>query len=235
MINPRQGYLVQWNNVPSMGWTSGDGEARERQSGPFHRSGPDQAAGGAPGRQALLRVLQGASTAAAARPPSSARCSPSSCAAREGAPKGKARELLTTLIEWDGSYHRADNAGTVEPGVAVWENFKDQAEVIAVRRLTKAPLTGPGAASLLGKPGTSHEFDISNGEAYALRTLKIRGLRLAAARTHDAMAARFRNPNPDTWREPRRMYEVSAQGAASPPELPFFDRGTWEQSVHLGR
>ena len=49
------------------------------------------------------------------------------------------------------------------------------------------------------------------------------------------MAARFRNPNPDTWREPRRMYEVTAQGAAATPELPFFDRGTWEQSVHLGR
>jgi penicillin amidase len=22
-INPRQGYLMQWNNVPSLGWTSG--------------------------------------------------------------------------------------------------------------------------------------------------------------------------------------------------------------------
>jgi hypothetical protein len=30
------------------------------------------------------------------------------------------------------------------------------------------------------------------------------------------------------------MYDVSAQGAAGAPELPFFDRGTWEQSVGLG-
>jgi hypothetical protein len=30
------------------------------------------------------------------------------------------------------------------------------------------------------------------------------------------------------------MYEVSAQGAAAIPELPFYDRGTWEQSVALG-
>ena len=38
VINPRQGYLFQWNNVPSMGWTSGDAEARERLAGPYHRS-----------------------------------------------------------------------------------------------------------------------------------------------------------------------------------------------------
>ena len=31
------------------------------------------------------------------------------------------------------------------------------------------------------------------------------------------------------------MYEVGAQGAGSSPDLPFFDRGTWEQSVALGR
>ena len=30
------------------------------------------------------------------------------------------------------------------------------------------------------------------------------------------------------------MYDVTAQGAAATPELPFFDRGTWEQSVGLG-
>jgi hypothetical protein len=30
------------------------------------------------------------------------------------------------------------------------------------------------------------------------------------------------------------MYEISAMGAASPPSLPFFDRGTWEQSVAVG-
>ena len=30
------------------------------------------------------------------------------------------------------------------------------------------------------------------------------------------------------------MYEVAAQGAASVDDLPFFDRGTWEQSVMLG-
>ena len=31
------------------------------------------------------------------------------------------------------------------------------------------------------------------------------------------------------------MYDVAAQGAASPPDLPFFDRGTWSQSLAMGR
>jgi len=233
VINPRQGYLLQWNNVPSMGWTSGDGEARERQTGPFHRSGllqrlvPRVARN--PSYEASKAIDRRSGTTAQQRPLYGRQLR----RARRGS-RGRARELLTTLIEWDGTYTRADSGGTVEPGVAVWEEFKDQAELVALRRMTPAKI-GLGGESLLGKPGKSHEFDIANGEAYALRTLNVGRIRVAAARTHNAMAARFRNPNPDTWREPRRMYEVMAQGAASPPELPFFDRGTWEQSVRLGR
>ena len=30
------------------------------------------------------------------------------------------------------------------------------------------------------------------------------------------------------------MYEITAQGAAATIKMPFFDRGTWEQSVELG-
>ena len=44
-INPRQGYLFQWNNVPSLGWTSGDAEARERLAGPLPPLAPAEAAG----------------------------------------------------------------------------------------------------------------------------------------------------------------------------------------------
>ena len=31
------------------------------------------------------------------------------------------------------------------------------------------------------------------------------------------------------------MYEVTAQGAGASPDLPFFDRGTWNQSIEMGR
>jgi len=232
-INPRQGYLMQWNNVPSLGWTSGDGPARERLAGAFHRA--------AFLRRLVARVTRRpsyeASRAIDRRSGTTAQQRPLFTKqlrrARRGS-RGKARLLLRTLLEWDGSYHRVDAQGRVAPGVAAWEEFKDRAEAIALFNLGGRRAPGPGVLDLAGNPGRSHEFDISNGEAFALRRLGPKGLRLAAERTHDALAARFRSSDPDTWREPRRMYEVSAQGAAATPDLPFFDRGTWEQSVGLG-
>ena len=122
----------------------------------------------------------------------------------------------------------------MRPGVATWEEFKDQAEAIALFALDQARRPARAPLDLAGNPGTSHEFDISNGEAYALRTLACAALRLAAERTHEKLAGASATPTRDTWREPRRMYDVTAQGAAATPELPFFDRGTWQQSVGLG-
>jgi hypothetical protein len=90
------------------------------------------------------------------------------------------------------------------------------------------------AADLAGGTGSSHQFDISNGESLAMRTLGARAYARAANATASVLADRFMTADPAGWREPRRMYEVSAQGAASAPDLPFFDRGTWNQTVALG-
>jgi penicillin amidase len=38
VINPKQGWLSNWNNVPSEGWTAGDSAASERNSGRYHRN-----------------------------------------------------------------------------------------------------------------------------------------------------------------------------------------------------
>jgi acyl-homoserine lactone acylase PvdQ len=38
-IDPRQGWLANWNSLPSAGWTSGDGTARKRLDGPWSRAG----------------------------------------------------------------------------------------------------------------------------------------------------------------------------------------------------
>ena len=47
------------------------------------------------------------------------------------------------------------------------------------------------------------------------------------------LSDRFNSEDPSDWREPRRMYEVMAMGAAQSPDLEFFDRGTWEQSLQV--
>jgi hypothetical protein len=77
-------------------------------------------------------------------------------------------------------------------------------------------------------------FDITLGESYGLRSLSPRLLGRAALHTDQVLTKRFHTTVIARWREPRRMYDVSAQGAAATPELPFFDRGTWQQSVALG-
>jgi hypothetical protein len=61
------------------------------------------------------------------------------------------------------------------------------------------------------------------------------GYRVAAADTYVILSRRFPTEDISRWREPRRMYDVSAQGAGKPPELPFFDRGTWEQLLEVRR
>ncbi len=255
VVNPKQGWLANWNNVPSEGWTAGDSEASERNSGRFHRHtwltwlvrdlmrDPTwERAEGAivrSGTVAQQRPVAGRRLRLArfgsqkrrirrrgGRGPIRYR-KPRYAAARPGSNEAR---VLDALLAWDGSYHRKDDQGTVDPGVAIWEAFKDEAEKIAVRKLGTTPAA---AEHLLGKPGASHAFDIANGEAYALRTLKPGDYKVAAAQTFVELEKRFGSSDIAAWREPRRMYAVTAQGAASPPDLPFFDRGTWEQLLEV--
>ena len=233
VINPRQGYLFNWNNVPSEGWTAGDSEATERLAGPYHRSAFLQAAGRPGGQQAQLRRLARHRPHQRQHRPAAAAVRQAADGAPGAAPTGGAASVLDTLLGWDGDYTRTDARGTVPAGVATWEEFKDRAEAIALFALTRRS-PGPGTVSLAGKPGTSHEFDISNGEAYALRTLSPAALRLAAERTQAVLAKRFGSADPVRLARAAAHVRRDAQGAADKPQLPFFDRGTWQQSVGLG-
>ena len=67
-----------------------------------------------------------------------------------------------------------------------------------------------------------------------MRTLKPAEWRTAAEATATALEKRFGTPDVAKWREPRRTYKWQIQGAGSPPDMPFFDRGTWEQFVETG-
>jgi penicillin amidase len=229
VVNPRQGFLFQWNNVPSVGWTAGDGPARERLGGSFHRARwlklLVRRVARRPSYEASRAIDRSSGTIAQQYP----FARPKLRRARRLS-RGPGRAVLDALLAWDGSYARMADDGRVHEAVAIWEELKDRAEAIAL-----GPFGGALATRLLsGEPGSSHEFDASNGEAFALRTLRPRALARAAAASHAVLAERFGTANPAGWREPRRMYDVAAQGAGATPELPFFDRGTWQQSVALG-
>jgi penicillin amidase len=230
VVNPERGWVANWNNPPSQGWTNGDGPARERLAGNLHR----------------IRLLQSLVREVAKNPSyaksraieftsgTTAQQFPFLNTGRVRKAERRAstagRETLKQLRRWDGNYAEPDANGTVDPGVAIWEEFKDQVETLMLRRHG-----GEAARPLAGEPGSSHQFDISNGEAIGLRTVGPRGYAKAAERTAKRLSEEFGTSDPAGWREPRRMYDVAAQGAAATPELPFFDRGTWSQSLAMGQ
>ena len=229
VVNPKQGYLFNWNNVPSAGWTQGDAPARERLAGRFHRAAwlgravkAAHRRGGGYDQSAGVDFLAG--TIAQQRPLATRDLR----RARRGA-RTEAATVLDTLLRWNGSYHAVDANGTVDAGVATWEAFKYAAQRVALGKLPKE------AELLDGGKGTSHAFDASNGDAYALRTLTPRGYRQAAKLAFIELSRRFGSGSPAAWREQRRVYETSAQGAGSFPEpFPFFDRGTFQHNTELG-
>ena len=230
VINPKQGYLVNWNNVPSAGWTQGDIPARERLNGPYHRAKlldravrSAHAKGG--GYENTRNVDRIVGTTAQQRPVAAGPLNKALAGAT-----GNAKTVLETIKRWNGSYHQQDANGTVDPGVAAWLAFADGAVKVAFGKLwdhKELGLLGTGA-------GSSHAFELSNVRTYSLRKLDARGWRQAAKLAFGALSAKFGTSDPAKWRDKRRIYNTSAQGAASFPDIPFFDRGTWQQVVELG-
>jgi hypothetical protein len=240
-INPRQRWLANWNNVPSAGWTSGDGTARKRLDGAYFRVGllfplvRDLAR--RPSFDAMVATLRKVGTTAQQFPASRRRLR----IAAAGLPaEGHAGTVLRTLLAWDGSYHRAAPDGTVDPGVATWDAFRAELERVARDRVGPAAgwLANEGALKFLN-PGYHqgspyHYFDATHLESYALRTERNEGYATAAERAYEVLARRFGSTDPARWREPRRPFDFQGLAGAQPPPMPFFDRGTWEQLIELG-
>jgi acyl-homoserine lactone acylase PvdQ len=223
VINPAQGWLANWNNMPSAGWTSGDAPDPERGGGKLVRAqylfGLVRQAAQAPSFAAITGVDRIAGTHAQQRSLLDARLRTAAAGAT-----GSAKTVLDTILAWDGSYDEANASGTVDPGVAAWEELKDAA-------LLSLPRAG---RNWLGGTSRSHQFDFSGTDAVAFLRLNTAGLRTAAGRAATKLATRFGSADPASWREPRRMYDVTPTGAAPAPALKFYDRGSWQQAVELG-
>jgi acyl-homoserine lactone acylase PvdQ len=224
VVDPGQNFIANWNNLPSAAWTNGDAPAPERNEGPLHRGAYLTrlvAAGAAtPSLETMKAIEREAGTTAQQRPLLDARLR----AARDAA-AGPGRAVLDAILGWDGDYDRTDANGTVDPGVAAFEAFKDAAE----RRELPA-----AARRWLGQRGGSHPFDVGGAEAAALNGLHTPGFVGAANDAADALERRFGTADPAAWREPRRLYDVEVQGVAPKPRLEFYDRGTWQQVAELG-
>jgi hypothetical protein len=229
VIDPKQGFLVNWNNMPSAGWTQGDVPARERLLGRHHRGrilhlDVKEVIRNGGGYRRTKLVDEFAGTHAQQRVLLDGRLRQ----IRKGA-TGQAATVLDTILNWGGDYDRTNSNGNVLPGVAAWKTFT---EIAAKRRFGK--FTGEGAESVLDTRGSSHKFESTLAEVQALRKMKRKELHSVALEAYATLLERFKSPNPASWREPRTMYEPGSQGAASMPDIPFFDRGTFEEAVELG-
>ena len=127
VVDPPQGYIANWNNMPSAGWTNGDAPAAERNAGALHRGAylldVVERAAAAPSYDALKSVERVVGTTAQQRVLLDARLR-----AADAAATGAAKSVLATIVAWDGNYDRTDQAGTVDPGVAAFEELKQAAE-----------------------------------------------------------------------------------------------------------
>ena len=221
VINPEQGWVANWNNMPSAGWTVGDAPATERVNGRLHRAGllfrEVERVAGAPSYDAVKGIDRIVGTTAQQRVLLDSRLRTAAAGA-----SGAAKTVLDTIVAWDGNYDRTDATGTVDPGVAAWEAFTAAAEDSLPR----------AARTWLGGPGRSHAYDFGGAAATAI--LNGANLRALAADAATSLQSRFGSGDPARWREPRRMYAVTATGAAPAPALKFYDRGTWQQAVELG-
>jgi penicillin G amidase len=228
VIDPQQGWLTNWNNIPSQGWTTGNDPASERVAGPFFRSAFMNALVRRimlphPSFTHLEQTVRAEGSTAEQR----SLAAPELRKAVAGA-GGPAAAVLRTILAWDGSYTRTDANGTLDPGVAAWQQLKDELQAIALSRL------GPGSEIIGGgEPNDEHVYDVSLGQAYALRVLSPTDFRTAAANAFAKLSKRFNSTDPEAWRDKRAMFPESSLGAESPPPMPFFDRGTWEQLVEL--
>jgi penicillin amidase len=226
VIDPKQGYLFNWNNKPSAAWTEGDTYARQRVEGKFHHAGflgnvVRRTARGPLTYQRTANVDKLSGTISQQRPIATSLLK----RARRGA-SGPAATVLATILRWNGSYAATGPDGKIDAGAAAWQELK----VAAMKRAL-----GPSfaAAEPLGAT-RSEDFDATNGEVYGLTHLSRAGLRAAAADAFAALNARFASGDPQAWRQTRPTTEPTSMGAGSFPPFPLFDRGTWQQVVLLG-
>ena len=204
MIDPPQGYLGNWNNLPSVGWTNGDASAQETNEGNLHRGAFLQQAL----RESTDRSLAGLKaierrigTTAQQRSLLAVRLQDAQTAAT-----GPARTVLDTIVAWDGNYDRTDANGTIDPGVAAFEALKEAVED-----------TLPAAAvTLLGQRGGSHPYDMGAAEVAGFHSLVDRRARERGRRGAEGAGAAA-SATPTRRAGATRASSTRSRSRASPP------------------
>jgi penicillin amidase len=254
-INPKQGFLANWNSKPSVGWTSGDPHYGDRPWGQANRlhtltdvlrkRSVTIGAWDVAGEDGLTRGTDGLfapdvnggtfdHTVDYFRPLLAQ-------AAADPAASERARAAIALIQDWDGSQADSDGDGTVDhPGAAIFDQW-----------ILQAPKTYFGEYLTIGGFGrlSGHKWDPSPMINLFLRALLGDRAALPQSRDYlqgqsaqqailttletqlDALAARHGGAPMQQWRRPADRVSLDVQGLGPGGDFPYQDRGSWIEAV----
>lgn len=256
VINPAQGWIVNWNNQPSRGWANGDAS----MWGPTQRVKLQVAR-----MKGLFRGGQKASLSDIVDVIRSVATSDGNAVILgprmlklAGSPSGRTRDALAAAAEWiDAGAHRTDanrdERQDFPIAVALWDTwYKKLVHAVFDDELKGAyDLTIPIADDAPSNNGSAYYSSLSNhlwnlfgstrknlamdycddhgtSATETCARLVRRSLRAAAG----ALTRRF-GSNLSKWRWPADYIEFSEVGALSVDPIPWQNRGTYNQAIEV--
>jgi acyl-homoserine lactone acylase PvdQ len=257
VVNPSQGWLVNWNNQPSDAWANGD----TTHWGPTHRVKILS--------KLMSRLLAGGDTASlsdvvdvirkAATTDGDATLLGPKMIRRLKAGTGTKRDALAALAEWIGNGgHRVDadrnNQQDFATAVAVWDTWYDRFarrvfndELKGAYDLTIAisddPRVNNGSSyytdlgnvlwNLLGKgPSQDLARDYCDNRTTDKVETCTSQARKAFSQAVASLTKRF-GSNPAKWRWPADYIEFSEVGGMSADPIPWQNRGTYNHAIEV--
>ena len=253
MIDPPNGWLVNWNNRPSTGWKDGDSSGW----GATHRVGLLEEALGARAQNATLSDVVDAARIVATQDARGYYLAPMMTEMAAGM-KGNVGAARDAVISWaDGGAHRLDQDDDGQqdfgPGVAVFDVwyeklvrriFKD--ELGKALKLSVLPISDDAARSNgssyysdfstylwhLLQSDDFHRFDycdnIDTRREESCRKIVRRSLKKAAA-----ALSQQQGDSVSAWTAPVEKIEFAVIGAKGVADIDWQNRGTWNHAVEV--
>jgi len=258
VIDPADGYVVNWNTKPAAGWVDGD------------LSGSNTRPGGAANRVVVIRRLLAAAhhltpkglmrldTAIGEADMRAPGYLPALLALRSDQRLSAAEQkALKLLAGWDGRAYAPGEPGGSSPSTTAAEDVTDGPAAtlfVAIRDAIKRKLFHSLSADLKGRLDTlsteSHQYDVTPMDNLTLRVIRptfaglppptvITGDRKPRAVLRHALAAALArlekdfSAQPSSWRRAHGVSHLeSLTGVVGPSATePFLDRGSWVQQV----
>lgn len=256
MVNPAQGWLVNWNNQPAAGWENGDQSVwgptqrvklmSKRFKGLFRN-------GGKASLSDVVDVLREVATI-----DGNAALVGRRMLARAGSPSGTTRDALAAVAEWmDAGSHRLDkdrdDVQDFGSAVATWDTwyaglihaiFDDElkgAYAYTIPIADDAP-TNNGSAyysslsnhlwNLLGKTRSRLSRDYCDDTRTAATETCSQLIRSSLRSATKTLARRF-GSNLARWDWPADYIEFDEVGALAVEPIPWQNRGTYNQAIEV--